>query len=58
VDKTASDHQKILGTLRKRSQNSNLDSTLHVFVGCHFEEKTQFEPEYLRNYTNFERLCF
>jgi hypothetical protein len=58
MDQAESQDQNLLRHIRKRRQNSNLDSDLGICPRCHHEKTAPPSRESLHNFTDFERHGF
>src|SRR3990167_8166523 len=58
MDQAAPKNQGILWHYRKRRQNSNLDSYLHLCAGSYRQETALYQSQPLHNFTDFERHAF
>src|SRR3989338_4612396 len=58
VDQTTFTHQEVLWNIRERSQDTNLDCSLHLRANCGPEKKAGTQRQPLHNFTDFECQYF
>ena len=56
VDQATSQNQGVLGAKCQCGEDTDLYRTVHLSSRCNTQETTRCEEEYLRNFTDIERV--